>query len=131
MRRSLSPLALLLLTNPAPPRAPQYSTEKPRADIGLLPLPEDEFQKGKVDELSAIANFRVRILPVLGPLPAMVSFLSLFLFLSLSRRGELTFGARAQFGNAAATYVLQSLAGFPMEPLPVKYVPPSVTQTSS
>ncbi|ORY62739.1 hypothetical protein BCR35DRAFT_308979 [Leucosporidium creatinivorum] len=72
-----------------------YSTEKPRADIGLLPLPEDEFLKGQVDELSAIANFRVRILPVLGPLPAM-------------------------FGNAAATYVLQQLAGFPMEPLPVK-----------
>ncbi|KAL8278796.1 hypothetical protein RQP46_008865 [Phenoliferia psychrophenolica] len=72
-----------------------YSTEKPRADIGLLPLPEEEFQKGKVDELSAIANFRVRILPVLGPLPAM-------------------------FGNAAAAYVLQQLAGFPSEPLPVK-----------
>lgn len=74
---------------------PQYSTEKPRADIGLLPLPEEEFQKGRVDELSAIANFRVRILPVLGPLPAM-------------------------FGNAAAAYVLQQLAGFPSEPLPVK-----------
>ncbi|KDE07779.1 hypothetical protein, variant [Microbotryum lychnidis-dioicae p1A1 Lamole] len=72
-----------------------YSTEKPRDDLGLLPLPEEEFQKGKVDELAAIQNFRVRILPVLGPLPAM-------------------------FGNAAATYVLQALAGFKMEPLPVK-----------
>ncbi|GAA5972097.1 hypothetical protein JCM11641_002493 [Rhodosporidiobolus odoratus] len=72
-----------------------YSTEKPRPDLGLLPLPEEEFQKGKVDELHAMANFRVRILPVLGPLPAM-------------------------FGNAAAAYVLQQLAGFKMETLPVK-----------
>ncbi|GAA5933201.1 hypothetical protein JCM1841_002706 [Sporobolomyces salmonicolor] len=72
-----------------------YSTEKPRPDLGLLPLPEDEFQKGKVDELHAMSNFRVRILPVLGPLPAM-------------------------FGNAAATYVLLDLAGFKQETLPVK-----------
>ncbi|GAA5825074.1 hypothetical protein JCM11251_006089 [Rhodosporidiobolus azoricus] len=72
-----------------------YSTEKPRPDLGLLPLPEEEFQKGKVDELHAMSNFRVRILPVLGPLPAM-------------------------FGNAAAAYVLQQLAGFRMETLPVK-----------
>lgn len=50
----------------------QYSTEKPRPDLGLLPLDEEEFQKGKVDELHAMQNFRVRILPVLGPLPAMV-----------------------------------------------------------
>ena len=50
-----------------------YSTEKPRPEIGLLPLPEEEYAKGKVGELSAINNFRVRILPVLGPLPAMVS----------------------------------------------------------
>ncbi|BGP41374.1 hypothetical protein JCM10450v2_005416 [Rhodotorula kratochvilovae] len=72
-----------------------YSTEKPRPDLGLLPLDEEEFQKGKVDELHAMQNFRVRILPVLGPLPAM-------------------------FGNVAAAYVLQQLAGFKMEPLPVK-----------
>ncbi|BGP17641.1 hypothetical protein JCM10213_001293 [Rhodosporidiobolus nylandii] len=72
-----------------------YSTEKPRADLGLLPLAEEEFQKGKVDELHAMANFRVRILPVLGPIPAM-------------------------FGNAAAAYVIQDLAAFEMETLPVK-----------
>ncbi|GAA5956969.1 hypothetical protein JCM3765_006655 [Sporobolomyces pararoseus] len=72
-----------------------YSTEKPRSDLGLLPLPEEEFQKGKVEELHAMSNFRVRILPVLGPLPAM-------------------------FGNAAATYVLLELAGFKTETLPVK-----------
>ncbi|GAA5962440.1 hypothetical protein JCM8115_001496 [Rhodotorula mucilaginosa] len=72
-----------------------YSTEKPRPDLGLLPLPEEEYEKGKVDELHAMSNFRVRILPVLGPLPAM-------------------------FGNVAAAYVLTQLAGFKMEPLPVK-----------
>ncbi|GAA6015712.1 hypothetical protein JCM10207_008771 [Rhodosporidiobolus poonsookiae] len=72
-----------------------YSTEKPRPDLGLLPLDEEEFQKGKVDELHAMSNFRVRILPVLGPLPAM-------------------------FGNAAATYVLLDLAGFKQETLPIK-----------
>ncbi|GAA5991000.1 hypothetical protein JCM10908_006494 [Rhodotorula pacifica] len=72
-----------------------YSTEKPRPDLGLLPLPEEEFERGKVDELHAMSSFRVRILPVLGPLPAM-------------------------FGNVAAAYVLTQLAGFEMEPLPVK-----------
>lgn len=55
----------------------QFSTEKPRPEIGLIPLPDEEFEKGKVEELSALANFRVRILPVLGPLPAMVCPLSL------------------------------------------------------
>ncbi|KAH6910672.1 ubiquitin-protein ligase molybdopterin-converting factor [Coprinopsis sp. MPI-PUGE-AT-0042] len=39
-----------------------YSTEVP-GDVKLLPLPEEEFKKGNVQELSAI-------LPVLGPLPA-------------------------------------------------------------
>ncbi|GAA6023271.1 hypothetical protein JCM8202_004593 [Rhodotorula sphaerocarpa] len=72
-----------------------YSTEKPRPDLGLLPLPDEEYEKGKVDELHAMSNFRVRILPVLGPLPAM-------------------------FGNVAAAYVLTQLAGFKMETLPVK-----------
>lgn len=41
-----------------------YSTEK--SDTRLLPLPEEEFQKGKVEELAALEDFRVRILPVLG-----------------------------------------------------------------
>lgn len=44
-----------------------FSTEKPtREKAKLLPLPEEEFQKGSVDELSALPNFRVRILPVVG-----------------------------------------------------------------
>ncbi|KAJ7701092.1 hypothetical protein B0H17DRAFT_1195391 [Mycena rosella] len=38
-------------------------------DVKLLPLPEDEFQKGAVKEHGVLDNFHVRILPVLGPLP--------------------------------------------------------------
>lgn len=51
-----------------------FSAEKPDPNKAqLLPLPEDEFAKGKVDELSALKDFRVRILPVLGPMPATVT----------------------------------------------------------
>lgn len=42
-----------------------YSTEVP-GDVKLLPLPEEEFQKGPVKELGVFDDFRVRILPVLG-----------------------------------------------------------------
>lgn len=74
----------------------QYSTERPTQRGKLLPLPEEEFQKGAVEELSALENFRVRILPVLGPLPCM-------------------------FGQAAAAYIIAKLAGnVEMEPLAVK-----------
>lgn len=74
----------------------QYSTEVPKTQGKLLPLPEEEFQKGLVHELSALDKFRVRILPVLGPLPCM-------------------------FGQAAAAYIIAKLAGsVEMEPLPVK-----------
>lgn len=45
-----------------------YSTEKP-SDVKLLPLPQDEFEKGNVHELGAFDDFRVRILPVLGMSP--------------------------------------------------------------
>lgn len=73
-----------------------YSTEKPNTLGKLLPLPEEEFQKGAVHELSALEAFRVRILPVLGPLPSM-------------------------FGQAAAAYIIAQLAGnVNMEPLAVK-----------
>lgn len=70
-----------------------YSTEK--SDTRLLPLPEDQVEKGYVHELAAFEDFRVRILPVLGPLPAM-------------------------FGLAAATYILCDLAKHRIEPLAVK-----------
>lgn len=42
-----------------------YSTEVP-GDVRLLPLPEEEFEKGPVKELGVFDDFRVRILPVLG-----------------------------------------------------------------
>ena len=71
-----------------------YSTEVP--SISLLPLPQDEFDKGDVKELAPFDDFRVRILPVLGMLPAI-------------------------FGLHIATYVICDLAGKPIEePLPVK-----------
>jgi len=72
-----------------------YSTEVP-SDVKLLPLPEEEFQKGQVHELGVLDNFRVRILPVIGPLPSL-------------------------FGLYATTYVLCELAGKPIQnPLAIK-----------
>lgn len=48
-----------------------YSTER-TADgkAQLLPLAEEEFQKGSVGDLGVLPDFRVRILPVLGTMPA-------------------------------------------------------------
>ncbi|KAF8152998.1 hypothetical protein B0H34DRAFT_773838 [Crassisporium funariophilum] len=72
-----------------------YSTEVP-GDVKLLPLPEEEFQKGPVKELGVFDDFRVRILPVLGPIPSI-------------------------FGLNIATYILCELAGKPISnPLPIK-----------
>ena len=68
-----------------------YSTEKPgEGKAQLLPLSEEEFAKGKVGELAPMADFRVRILPVLGTLPAV-------------------------FGLTVANYVMVTLAGYPLE----------------
>jgi len=73
-----------------------YSTEVP-SDVTLLPLPDTELAKGAVDELAPLRDFRVRILPVLGPLPAI-------------------------FGLHIATYVLCEIAGRPLErPVPVRH----------
>lgn len=66
-----------------------YSTEIP-SEVKLLPLPEEEYKKGSVKELGAFDDFRVRILPVLGPLPAI-------------------------FGLHAATYIVEDLAGRPLQ----------------
>ncbi|OAX42227.1 ubiquitin-protein ligase molybdopterin-converting factor [Rhizopogon vinicolor AM-OR11-026] len=72
-----------------------YSTEVP-GDVKLLPLPEEEFQKGDVKELGVFDDFRVRILPVLGPLPSL-------------------------FGLHIAIYILCEMAGKPiLNPLPIK-----------
>ncbi|KAG0200097.1 hypothetical protein BGX33_011222 [Mortierella sp. NVP41] len=69
-----------------------YSTEKPH-HVKLLPL--DETQAQEADEYAALPDFRSRILPVLGPLPAM-------------------------FGMSMATFITCKIAGWPMEPLPIK-----------
>jgi tRNA threonylcarbamoyladenosine dehydratase len=68
-----------------------FSTEKPGPDkAALLPLSEEEFAKGEVGDLSVLPDFRVRILPVLGTMPAI-------------------------FGYAAATYVICEVADYPLE----------------
>lgn len=70
-----------------------FSAEKPDPrKAKLLPLPDDEFSKGNVDQLSALKDFRVRILPVLGTMPGM-------------------------FGLAIATFILTTVSGYPMEPI--------------
>ncbi|EDO19508.1 hypothetical protein Kpol_1018p37 [Vanderwaltozyma polyspora DSM 70294] len=70
-----------------------FSAEKPDPrKAKLLPLPDNEYEKGKVDELSVLKDFRVRILPVLGTMPGI-------------------------FGLTIATWVLTKVSGYPMEPI--------------
>lgn len=48
-----------------------YSTERTaEGKAQLLPLAEEEFQKGSVGDLGVLPDFRARILPVLGTMPA-------------------------------------------------------------
>lgn len=61
----------------------------------LLPLPEDEFAKGQVGELGVLPDFRVRILPVLGTMPAV-------------------------FGLCVANHVMLEITGYPHDYLPSK-----------
>lgn len=73
-----------------------YSSEKSGpGKAQLLPLPEEEFQKGKVGELAPLQDFRVRILPVLGTMPA-------------------------AFGYALANHVILTTAGYPVEYIEAK-----------
>ena len=68
-----------------------YSTEKPGpGKAQLLPLPDEEFVKGKVNELSVLPDFRARILPVLGTMPAI-------------------------FGYTVATYIVCEITDYPHE----------------
>ena len=68
-----------------------YSTEKPGpGKAQLLPLPEEEFLKGQVNELSVLPDFRARILPVLGTMPAV-------------------------FGYTVANFVVLEITGYPHE----------------
>ncbi|KAM0461961.1 hypothetical protein ACHAPV_002542 [Trichoderma viride] len=73
-----------------------YSTEQSgEGKAELLPLPEEEFQKGSVGDLGVMANFRVRILPVLGTMPAI-------------------------FGLTAANHVILRITGYPVTYIPGK-----------
>ncbi|KAK5174534.1 uncharacterized protein LTR77_001614 [Saxophila tyrrhenica] len=73
-----------------------YSSEKTGpGKAQLLPLPEDEFQKGAVGELGVLPEFRVRILPVLGTMPAV-------------------------FGLCVANHVMLEISGYPHEYLQSK-----------
>lgn len=73
-----------------------YSTERPGpGKAELQPLKEEEITKGNVGELGVLADFRVRILPVLGTMPAI-------------------------FGLAVANHVILSISGYPSAYLPSK-----------
>ena len=74
-----------------------FSTEKPNlpGTARLAPLPDHEVAKGTVDELSPLPSFRVRILPVLGTMPAF-------------------------FGLCIANHILLSLAQYPTDYSPGK-----------
>ncbi|KAK3330600.1 hypothetical protein B0H66DRAFT_69098 [Apodospora peruviana] len=73
-----------------------FSTEQMgEGKAALLPLAEEEFQKGSVGDLSSLADFRVRILPVLGTMPAV-------------------------FGYTAANHVIMKITGYPIDYIPGK-----------
>lgn len=68
-----------------------FSTEKPSEEkASLLPLSESVIEEGAndIDQLAVLEDFRVRILPVLGPLPAI-------------------------FGLTIATHILTTTGGYP------------------
>jgi tRNA A37 threonylcarbamoyladenosine dehydratase len=64
-----------------------YSSEKTGpGKAELLPLPEEEHAKGNVGELSVLKDFRVRILPVLGTMPAIFGLcVANYIMLEISR----------------------------------------------
>jgi hypothetical protein len=73
-----------------------YSTERPGpGKAQLLPLSDEEYAKGDVGELGVLPDFRVRILPVLGTMPAI-------------------------FGLAVANHVILAITGYPNEYLTAK-----------
>ncbi|KAK2020816.1 ThiF family protein [Colletotrichum zoysiae] len=73
-----------------------YSTEVAgEGKAALLPLSEEEFKKGTVGDLGVLPTFRVRILPVLGTMPAV-------------------------FGYVVANHVILSISGYPLDYVPAK-----------
>ncbi|KAK6375075.1 hypothetical protein LTR64_003193 [Lithohypha guttulata] len=68
-----------------------FSTEKPGpGKAALMPIADSEVEKGNVGDLGVLPDFRVRILPVLGTMPAM-------------------------FGYTLASHVICSVAEYPLE----------------
>ena len=68
-----------------------FSTEKPGpGKAQLLPVAEEEVKKGNVGNLGVLPDFRVRILPVLGTMPAI-------------------------FGYTVANHLICEISGYPME----------------
>lgn len=68
-----------------------FSTEKPGVGKAqLLPVADAEVEKGTVSDLGVLPDFRVRILPVLGTMPAV-------------------------FGYTAANHVICSISGYPTD----------------
>ncbi|EJT70931.1 hypothetical protein GGTG_11954 [Gaeumannomyces tritici R3-111a-1] len=73
-----------------------FSTEKAgEGKAELLPLPDEEYHKGTPGDLGVLPDFRVRILPVLGTMPAV-------------------------FGYTAANHVMLSITGYPTDYAPAK-----------
>jgi tRNA A37 threonylcarbamoyladenosine dehydratase len=73
-----------------------YSTEQSgEGKAELQPLSEEEYNKGSVGDLGVMPNFRVRILPVLGTMPAI-------------------------FGLTAANHIILSITGYPLDYIPAK-----------
>lgn len=75
-----------------------YSTEKPGpGKAALLPLSEEEFLKGRVDELSVLPDFRARILPVLGTMPAVFGYVAAnFVILEITEYPHETGGGKGR-----------------------------------
>ncbi|ROV91615.1 hypothetical protein VSDG_07896 [Cytospora chrysosperma] len=68
-----------------------YSTERTsEGKAQLLPLSDEEFKKGTVGDLGVLPDFRVRILPVLGTMPAI-------------------------FGMTVANHVILKITGYPCD----------------
>lgn len=73
-----------------------FSTEKAgEGKAELLPLPDEEYHKGTPGDLGVLPDFRVRILPVLGTMPAV-------------------------FGYTVANHVILSITGYPTDYAPAK-----------
>ena len=75
-----------------------FSSERPGpGKAELVPLSEEEFEKGNIGELGVLQHFRVRIMPVLGTMPAI-------------------------FGLATANHVMLEISGYPHEYVQSKFI---------